>query len=450
MPQPAAAREHWSSGVGFVLASAGCAIGLGNLWGFVYRASQGGGAVFVVLYLLVVVLILTPVLVAEFVIGRSTGQTPIDALRTVGGSRWGLVGWLFVVASTLVLSYYTVLMGWTGLTLCNALLNGLPATPQLSSQVFASMASGSKAVWGHITSLLLTGLVVAAGVRRGLERLSLWFMPLLFVLLIGLVVWASGLDGAAQGYRTFLLHWDGSRLLDPTTIRNAFSQAFFSIGAGLGALMTYASYLDRRSRLPSEAVAVVSLDTAVALLAGLVVFPIVSSFGLTDQVSASAVGSGTLFIALPTGLASLGTTGTVAAVVFFSLAYVAAITSAVSMLEVAVASLIDRLGWSRPRAVWSAVAVVALLGLPSALDSDILTAMDKVFGGVALMLGGLLIALLLGWLQPDRYLGDLDQTPPLLKRMLLLGLRWTSPLAIGAGLLLSLVDLLPSWLPNAT
>ncbi|MGB5136787.1 MAG: sodium-dependent transporter, partial [Prochlorococcaceae cyanobacterium] len=390
--------EHWASSLGFVLAVAGSAVGLGNLWGFAYRASQGGGGAFVLLYLVIVLVVCLPVLVAEMVLGRSTGHAPITAPITAGGRRWAPLGWLFVASAVAILSYYAVLMGWTGRSLLHALMDPLPADIAGAEAYFNGISSGGDAVLGHLLSLALTGVVVAAGVRAGIERLNRWAMPMLFVMLLGLLVWAAFLPAAREGYGTFLLRWDAAKLVDPATIRNAFTQAFFSIGTGIGAILAYAAYLDRHSGIPGEAAAVVGMDTAVGLMAGCVTFPVVASFGLGDVVSASTVGA--LFIALPTGLASLGAAGRVVAVVFFLLAYLAAITSAVSLLEVPASSLMDRLGWSRRRAVWLCVAAIAVLGLPSALNVGVLERMDAVFGGVLLIAGGLAMALLLGWRAP--------------------------------------------------
>ena len=437
--------EQWGSPLSFVLAAAGSAVGLGNLWGFAYRASQGGGAAFVVLYLLIVVVVCLPVLVAEMVLGRSTGHAPLMAPVTAGGRRWRPLGWLFIAAAVGILSYYAVLMGWTGRSLLHALLQPLPADLPAAEGFFAAISSGGDAVLGHLLSLAITGAVVAAGVKAGIERLSRWGVPLLLLLLLGLLVWASFLPGAQEGYGTFLLHWDASKLTDLTTIRNAFTQAFFSIGTGIGAILAYSAYLDRRSAIPSEALGVVGMDTAVGLMAGCVTFPVVASFGLGDVVSSSTVG--TLFVALPTGLASLGLAGRLVAVLFFALAYIAAITSSVSLLEVPASSLMDRLGWSRRRAVWLCVAGVAALGLPSALDVSILERMDAIFGGVVLIAGGLALAVLLGWAAPQRFRADLNQggaqTPVV--TVLLLALRWLSPPVIALGLVASVLDLARMW-----
>ena len=435
-------RDHWSSGIGFVLAATGSAVGLGNLWGFAYRASQGGGAAFVLLYVLIVVAVGLPVLTAEMVLGRSTGHAPLRAPASAAGRSWQPLGWLFVIVSLGILAFYAVLMGWTGRSLVHALLVGLPADMASSEAYFAEISRGGDAVLAQVVSLALTGMVVAAGVQGGIERLSRWGVPLLFLLLLGLLVWAAFLPGAGAGYHGFLLRWEAAKLLDPTTIRNAFSQAFFSLGTGIGAILAYAAYLDRRSGLHVEAASVAGMDTAVGLMAGCVTFPLVASFGLEKLVSGSTVG--TLFIALPTGLASLGAAGRLVAVLFFGLAFIAAITSAVSLLEVPVSSLIDRIGWSRHRAVWFCVGVLVLLGLPACLDTGVLEGMDAIFGGVLLLLGGLLVAVLLGWAAPERLEIDLAgcATPSLWRRWLRFALRWVAPPAIALGLVASVIDLL--------
>ena len=438
------AKEQWRSGLGFVLAAAGSAVGLGNLWGFAYRASQGGGGAFLLLYVVIVLLVCLPVLVAEMVLGRSTGQSPLLAPVAAAGRHWQPMGWLFVLAASGILAFYAVLMGWTGATLVQTLTQGLPADIASAEAFFAGLSGGRSALIGQLLSLVATAAVVAAGVRGGIERLSRWGLPLLFVLLIGLAVWAAGLDGASEGYRTFLLRWDNSQLQDPTTIRNAFTQAFFSIGTGIGCILAYSAYLSRRAHLPREAVAVVGMDTAVGLLAGMVTFPVVMSFGLQDVISGSTLG--TIFIALPTGLGSLGATGQLVAVLFFALALIAAITSAVSLLEVPVACLIDRLGWSRSRAVWVSTALIFVAGLPAATSMEVLGWMDSVFGGLLLILGGLLLALLLGWVLPARFQEELSHSgsPIWLQRFLLVMLRWISPPVIAVGLVISVIDLITS------
>ena len=295
-----------------------------------------------------------------------------------------------------------------------------------------------------LEEIVLTALVVGAGIRGGIERLTRWCMPLLFGLLVILALWAFTLDGAIDGYKSFLFRWDASQLLDKTTISNAFKQAFFSLSLGIGIMVAYSSYLDKRSQLPKEALQVASFDTSVGLLAGMITFPIVMTFGLKDVVSESTVGA--LFIALPTGFANLGIFGPWLAALFFGLAFIAAITSSVSLLEVPVSSMMDSLGWRRKKSVLVATLIVFLIGVPSAISLDFLGNMDGIFN-VLLILGGFLISVLLGWIVPRRYDDDLleSNSNKNVRRYLKFMLRWVSPPVIAFGLIVSIYDLLNQW-----
>ena len=305
------------------------------------------------------------------------------------------------------------------------------------------LSGGRSALIGQLFSLVLTAAVVASGVRGGIERLSRWGLPLLFLMLIGLALWASGLEGAGEGYRTFLLRWDGSQLTNFTTIKNAFDQAFFSIGTGIGCILAYSAYLDRKANVPREAVAIVGMDTAVGILAGMITFPIVINAHLEHLIKESTMGA--IFIALPTGLTKLGQGGTLVAVSFFGLAFIAALTSAVSLLEVPVACLIDRWGWRRDRAVWFSTAVIFVVGLPAATSGAVLDWMSDVFGGLLLIVGGLLLTLLLGWVMPARFEQDLEASgsSPALRRLLLVMLRWVAPPIVAVGVVISVIEMLP-------
>tara|TARA_B100000965_G_scaffold194460_1_gene162461 strand:- start:747 stop:1745 length:999 start_codon:yes stop_codon:yes gene_type:complete len=326
-------------------------------------------------------------------------------------------------------------MGWTLDTFFHSLFIGLPSDPTAADVFFGKISSGGSVFVGQIISLLLTSLVVLAGVRGGIEKLTKWAMPLLFGLLLILAIWAATLSGAWEGYTSFLLKWDSSQLFDKNTISNAFKQAFFSLSLGIGIMVAYSSYLSRSNHLPKEALRVASLDTAVGLLAGLITFPIVMSFGL--DISESTVG--TLFIALPTGFANLGFFGRLIAAVFFGLAFIAAITSSISLMEVPVSSLMDRLKWSRKKAVWSSTLLIFLLGIPSAISLDFLDKSDSVFNTL-LILGGLLIAILLGWIVPNRYDEDLSNSNLRVRKYLKFMLRWVSPPAIAIGLYVTLLS----------
>ncbi|WP_320664815.1 sodium-dependent transporter [Prochlorococcus sp. MIT 1223] len=438
-------REKWRSSFGFVMAAAGSAVGLGNLWGFAYRSSQGGGLAFLLLYVLIVLLVCVPVLVGEMVLGRSTAASPFLAPSKAAGDSWKPLGWLFAIASCGILSFYAVIMGWTVDTFFHSLFVGLPSDISEAGAFFDRISTGKSVFIGQIISLLLTAFIVSAGVRGGIERLTRLCMPLLFGLLLLLAIWAAFLKGSWEGYSTFLLRWDASQLLEPGTIRNAFTQAFFSLSLGIGIMVAYSSYLDKNNKLPKEALGIVSFDTAVGLLAGMITFPIVISFGLTDVISESTVGA--LFIALPTGFANLGIFGRLIAGIFFGLAFIAAITSSISLLEVPVSSLMDQLNWERRKAVIVSTLIVFVIGIPSAISLDVLGNMDAIFN-VLLILGGFLISILLGWVIPRKYDEDLAlaNSSYRVRKYLKFMLRWVSPPVIAIGLVISLTDLFQSWI----
>ena len=432
-------REQWRSSLGFMLAAAGSAVGLGNLWGFPYTASQGGGAAFLLLYVLVVLVVCLPVLVAEMVLGRSTESSPLIAPIKTGGRLWQPMGWIFVIASCGILAFYAVVMGWTADTFFHALFLGLPK-PEEASAFVTSLSTGSSVFLGQLLSLVLTAVVVSAGVRGGIEKLAKWSMPMLFGLIVILSIWAATLPGAWSGYKEFLLDWDLDQLFNPKTIRLAFGQAFFSLSLGIGIMVAYASYSNKKSQLPKEALVISGMDTIVGVLAGMVTFPIVMTFLGQGEIQKSFVQ--TLFISLPTGLNSLGLTGQIVAVLFFGLAFIAALTSAVSLLEVPVSSLIDRFGWNRNQAVIFSTSLIFLIGIPAALSDKILEDMDT-YTKLFLQLGGFLICILMGWFSTRKYDEDLAGSNSKIgvRRYLKFMLRWVSPIAIGVGLYVSVYDL---------
>jgi NSS family neurotransmitter:Na+ symporter len=278
--------------------------------------------------------------------------------------------------------------------------------------------------------MLLTAGVIALGVRGGIERLSLWCMPLLFALLVAMAIWASTLSGAGEGYR-FYLQPDLKELLRWPTLTSAAGHAFFSLSLGLGAIITYASYTEGPGGLGRQAGTIAAADTAVALVGGLITFPLVAHFNLLGSLTDSTVG--TLFVAIPTGMASLGGWGRLVALIFYGVLVIAALTSAVSLLEVSTAAFIDRLGWSRRRATAWAVAAITLLGLLPASDSRWIDVLYTVFGETGLLFGGLMLAVLVGWGRPR-----LDGGAPLL---LLRLLRWFATPVLAVLLVQSLLHL---------
>lgn len=385
------ARDAWATRLGFILAAVGSAVGLGNMWRFSYIASQGGGATFVLAYLILVAIVGVPLMTSEFVVGRMAQESPAVAVRRLGGRAWGPLGWLFVLCGLGILSYYSVIAGWTMRYALDAVRNAIPVD---TGSYFAEVATGVDAIAWHVAFMALTVFIVWGGVKRGIERAALVMMPILFLLLVGLAIWAATLSGAGGAYGYYLRPEFG-KLLNPDILTDAAGQAFFSLSLGMGALMTYASYLGSKENLGREAATVALTDFGVAFVAGLVVFPVIFTFGLVDQVGESAVGA--LFISLPAGFEELGRTGDFIDSAFFVMLFFAALTSAISLLEVVVCALVDGLKWMRRRATMVAGAAIALLGVPSALDTDILGAVDALVGQFLLIVGGLFTAILVGY-----------------------------------------------------
>lgn len=389
-------REHWSRGLGFTLAAVGSAVGLGNMWRFSYMTAENGGAAFVLLYVLMTLLLGLPVMLAELTVGRGAGKSPILALGHYGGRKWRPLGGLFVLTGFAILSYYSVIAGWTLRYTVSGVLGGFPE-PSNAKALFGQIASGWDAAAWHLGFMVICTFVVARGVRAGIERASLLLMPVLGVLLLGLAVYAAVLPGSGAGY-AYYFSGDLRGALDFDAVKDAAAQAFFSLSLGMGAILTYASYLSRQSDLPLEGARVAVSDFGVALVAGLVVFPLIFALGLQHAVEGGERTTlGALFITLPTAFNKLGAAGAVIGVIFMLALSVAALTSAISLLEVVTASLVDVWNWRRAPAAWLCGGAIALVGVPSALNPEVLDAMDSVGGKFLLVLGGGLLAVFVGW-----------------------------------------------------
>ena len=405
MATPGADRGQWGSRVGFILAAAGSAVGLGNIWRFPYITGQSGGAAFVVIYLLCIVLICLPYLFAELVLGRYTQKNPVGAIRAIRpGSPWVLVGGLCVLTGVFILSYYAVIAGWTfGYIFKNLLFAHLDfghfiASPWIVIPLFALF-------------LGLTMLVVFGGVEEGIERWAKVLMPVLILLMIVLIVRSVTLPGAEKGL-AFYLKPDFSKVTGEVIVA-ALGQAFFSLSLGMGAMITYGSYLSRHEDVVVAGSYVALFDTLIALMAGFMIFPAVFATG-HDPASGPAL----VFIVLPEIFQALPL-GNLIGALFFLLLSIAALTSTVSLLEVVVAYFVDERRWSRKRSVWVVGVLTFLIGLPSALSQgtvaglsnmdwlfgadgllgqhDFLSIMDAIWGNLALALGALLISIFVGW-----------------------------------------------------
>ncbi len=390
-------RSSWASRTGFILAAVGSAVGLGNMWRFSYVAAERGGAAFVLLYLLFVAFVGIPLMTSEMVVGRMAQESPVGALKRLGGPSWMPLGVLFVVSAVGILSYYSVVAGWTIRYMVDAMRGAIPVD---TAGYFTAVGTGWQAVVALGAFLALTMLIVCRGVQRGLELTAVLLMPVLFILLAALAIWAWTLPGGGAGY-LYYLKPQLEQLLDPFVISSAGGQAFFSLSLGMGALITYASYLRSSENLAVEAVTVSLADFSVAFVSGLIVFPIIFHFGIVDAIGLGGGLTdntvGTLFIAVPAAVQGLGAFGDLIIALFFVMLFFAGLTSAISMLEVPVAAAIDSLKWSRAKAATVFGLVALALGIPSAFSLSFLNAMNKLIGDFFLVVGGLFTSLLIGY-----------------------------------------------------
>ncbi len=354
MTAPTTPRGQWSGQLGFILAAAGSAVGLGNIWRFPYSAGENGGGAFVLVYLVCVLALGLPVMLLEISLGRATQKNPVGAIRSIRPrGPWKLLGYLAIATGLGILSFYAVIAGEVLAQFVDYLQRPLTHTALFTT-------FGPEASIGFFALFtLLTVLVVVGGVQRGIERWAKILMPLLLVMMLGIIARGLLLPGAMEGVR-WLLHPDFSKLGWPVVL-DAMAQAFFSLSLGMGAMLTYGSYLSRKQDILQCGLFVVLFDTVIAILAGFMIFPAVFALGQEP-----GAGPTLIFQVLPAVFAAMPGGEIVGAVFFFLLA-VAALTSTVSLLEVVAAYFIDERGWSRRRTVWTAGAATFAVGLPSAL-----------------------------------------------------------------------------------
>ncbi|MFB0516243.1 MAG: sodium-dependent transporter [Candidatus Neomarinimicrobiota bacterium] len=405
-------REQWGSRVGFILAAAGSTVGLGNIWRFPYVAGQNGGAAFTLVYLACLLVVALPILLAEFAIGRKTQLNPVGAFRTLAKRpAWKWVGFLGVSAAFVILAFYAVVGGWTmnytWLAIKGTFNEFVPGS-DLAGQMFDSFTTSPirPVVW-HLIFMGLCILIIAKGVKGGIERWSKILMPLLLAILLILVIRGITLKGSMEGIRfLFQPKWGD---LGTSGVMQALGQSFFTMSLGMGAMITYGSYLRRDSDLVKSAFWVIILDTSIALLAGVAIFSAVFAFGQNP-----AGGDGLVFMVLPTLFPQIPG-GRVFAVFFFFLLFVAALTSAISILEVVTAYFIDEKKWSRPVATYTFGGIIALVGVFASLSKgefnilnpitqqSFFSFLEDFSAGYMLPIGGLLTAIfiLVQWKVPN-------------------------------------------------
>jgi NSS family neurotransmitter:Na+ symporter len=389
-----AGRSQWRSRVGFIWAAAGSAVGLGNIWRFPYMVGENGGSIFIVVYLLCILLLGLPIMMAEVMMGKAAQRNPVGAFKKLAGERspWQGVGFMGVLAAFVILSFYSVVAGWCLAFIWKA-VTGVFQPGHTMEEVVAIfgelVGSPSRQTFYHGLFMLITVGIVVAGVQKGLQRFSEILMPALIVILIGLIVFAMQLPGGTKAL-AFLLRPDPGKL-SGQMILAAMGQCFFSLSLGMGAMITYGSYLRKQDHVPSSSFWVVLMDTGIALLAGFAVFPVVFAFGQEPE-----AGPGLVFKTLPAAFLQMPG-GTWVALAFFVLLLCAAVTSAISLLEVITAYFVDE--YSMPRAVATTMfgLVCFLMGMGCAFSMEYLDVLDKLQGNYLLPLGALFISLFAGW-----------------------------------------------------
>src|SRR6056297_23171 len=431
----------WSSRLTFILAVSGSAVGLGNIWKFPYVAGQSGGGAFVLFYLLCVALIGLPIMMAEILIGRRGRRNPVATMRIVGeeeGSRpsWALVGVMGVVAGIIILSFYSVIAGWSLSYVGHAALNRFSgAGAEEVNTLFGGLLADWRvlAFW-HTAFMILTIFVVARGVERGLERAVRFLMPSLAILMVALLGYAI-INGDFRGGVNFLLDADFSKLTGDAMLA-ALGQAFFSLSIGMGAIMAYGAYLPEGTSITNTSISVVLADTGMALLAGLAIFPIVFAHGLDP-----AAGPGLIFQTLPLAFGNMAG-GHVFGLLFFVLLTFAAWTSSIGLIEPAVAWAVETRGRSRPASAIAIGVVIWLLGFLTILSFNELADfrvlgrtlfenLDHLSSNILLPLGGLFITVFAGWVMAKTSTSDeLDIGTGGMFSLWRFLARWVAPVAV--------------------
>ena len=360
-------RSQWGSKVGFVLAAAGSAVGLGNLWKFPYITGENGGGAFVLIYLACIVVVGLPIMVAEVLLGKMTQKSPVGAFgqHASGRTPWALVGWLGVGAGFVILSYYSVVAGWAMHYVYLALTGAFSDVPadeleSVGAHFGALYENPYLNVGWHAGFMVMTIAIVIVGIQKGVERAARVLMPTLLLMLVVLVIYGATLTGFSDALN-FVFGFHTERLT-AAGVLEALGHSFFTLSLGMGAMLTYGSYMRKKDDVVATSIWITGLDTGVALMACLALFPITFTHGLDPD-----KGPGLVFVNMPTAFAQLPG-GTALAVMFFLLLTFAALTSAISLLEVVASYFIDELGWSRILSVLLLGGIIFVFGIPSALS----------------------------------------------------------------------------------
>lgn len=441
----------WANRWIFILAATGSAVGLGNIWKFPYIAGENGGGAFVLVYLLFILAVGVPIMMAEVLVGRRGRQSPINSMREVAieanhSPKWALVGWMGALAGFLIFSFYSVVAGWV-LAYIAGMGNGdlLGMDGDAAGKAFNDLLADPQAllIW-HSVFVVLVMTVVMGGVNKGLERATRIMMPALFVLLLVLLGYSMTTGAFGQGF-DFLFHFDPSAL-SWDAVLVALGHSFFTLSLGMGAIMAYGSYMPKKASIGSTVLTIAALDTVVALIAGLAIFPIVFANGMDP-----GAGPGLMFISLPVAFGQMPG-GHIFGFLFFVLVGLAAWSSAISLMEPAVAWMVERFGLGRGPVCVGLGIVVWLLGI-AALSSfnfgsdvalfgmNIFDFLDFITANVMLPLGGLFVACFAGWILTKRITQEeLAINNPTLYLAWSVAIRYIAPIAVAAIFVLNLID----------
>lgn len=355
-------RGSFSGRFGFIMAAAGSAVGLGNIWRFPYLAGQNGGAPFLVIYFAFILLICFPVLVGEIAIGRNAGTDAYGSYRKLGGKNWGLLGLFGIFGGALILSFYNVVAGWAFGYFLEIVFGGLLEQKDFGMFFGNYVQDVSDNLWFSLGFMVITAFIVTRGVQKGIETANKIMMPMLYLILLGLIVYGITLPNATAGIRFYLVPEFSE--IKMQTVFDALRQAFFSLSLGMGALITYGSYLKKDQNIVSSAAIISVADTMVAFFAGLMIFPLVFSAGMQPT-----EGPPLVFVILPKIFRDMHPlVGRIVGGSFFLMLCFAALTSTISMLEVPTAFLVDQKKYSRKKVVWVLAALIFVMGLPSMLS----------------------------------------------------------------------------------
>ena len=390
-------RETWATRAGFILAAVGSAVGLGNVWRFPFQVGQEGGAAFLLIYLLFIAVIGFPAMLVEFVVGRHTERNPVGALQQLATGPARYIGWLFIVTGFVILSYYSVVAGWTVRYFILGLQDCYIADAEGSAEQFGSLVVGLEIALLHALFMAVVIVIVAFGIQRGIELAVKVMVPAIIVIVIALAVYAFTLEGASEAYAYYLSPDFGVLAAEwGSIVPAAAGQAFFTLSLGMGVMITYASYLAEDRNLAEDGAIIIGFDTGIAFVVGLIVFPILFTAG----VDPADPGAGAIFVSLAAAFGEL-TLGWLIGAIFFGTVAIAALSSAISIMEVVVSYLIDEKGVSRVTATAGIGGAMFLLGLPVTVDLIFLDLLDLFADQILLVLGGLLLAIFVGWLIPE-------------------------------------------------